>query len=187
MEMALAGLYTGGDYDSQAFRIEHYGERIAVPTDAKAHEMLDAALHWFEAEAHDHKARSGLEALYLGAYELVSKVSLILAAPEGLRTAEHVRWAFAMIRRDVEEKALLVTANQEEEGSHSSRGLMARLAQIIGSDEGETLGVIKNRTRKYKADDVEKALSKMVAAGVLTAEEIKPKRGKATIRYIVTE
>lgn len=183
METALAGLYNGGNYDSQIYRVEHYGDRIAIPTDAKASVMLADALDWFEAQAVEHKAKSGLEALYLGAYELVSKVSLILAAPEGLRTAEHVRWAFALIRRDVEEKAIRVTANRENDAN----GLFAKIAALIGDEDGETLGVIKSRLRRtHKPEDIEKALAHMVEKGVIEAQEKTGGRGRPSIRYRMT-
>jgi hypothetical protein len=147
--------------------------------------MLDGALDWFEDQAEAHKGRTGLEALYLGAYELVSKVSLILACPEGRRTAEHVRWAFALVRRDLEDKARLVTANDREKDA-PKLALQAKIANIIG-DEGETLGVIKNRLRKWKPQDVQKCLDDMVASGLVSIIELESKNGKKTKAYKIND
>jgi hypothetical protein len=179
----LAQVYYAGEYDMTApARVEYYGERTRIPTDPKAAAMLAQALDWFEDQAILHKSMSGLEALYLGGYELVSKVSLILAIPEGRRTTEHVRWAFELIRKDVEAKARLVTANDGEK-SAPQQALLARIANIIDGD-GETLGVIMNKLKKYKREDVQKALDLMVDRGLALKAEIPSGRnGKATIRY----
>jgi len=184
MAAALVQIYTGGEYDSTAFdRVEYYGKRRTIPTSEAALDMLDAALDWTEDQAEAHRSRSGLEALYLGAYELISKVSLVLAAPEGRRTAEHVRWAFALVRRDVEEKALMVTANDSAKDA-PKRALQAKLMGIIGGEDGETLGVIVNKCRRYKRQDVEKALADMVEKGLASCAEVEaPRNGKKTIRY----
>lgn len=165
MSHTLQRIYSAGEYDpDEQGRVEYYGIRSKIGTDVKAHAMLDDALDWFEDQAEAHKGRTGLEALFLGAYELVSKVSLILAAPEGRRTAEHVRWAFALIRRDLEDKARLVTANDREKDA-PKMALSARIANII-DDGGETFAVICNRLRKAKRDDVKAALDQMVGNGL---------------------
>jgi hypothetical protein len=188
MEMTISGIFNNGEYNSLddpasgSARVEYYGLRVKIPTDARAAEMLAQALNWFEDQAIAHKSLTGLEALYLGAYELVSKVSLILAIPGGMRTTEHVRWAFELIRKDVEAKARLVTANEGEK-SAPQQALLARIANIIDGD-GETLGVIMNKLKKYKREDVQKALDLMVERGLALKAEIPPGRnGKATTRY----
>jgi predicted HTH transcriptional regulator len=93
-----------------------------------------------------------------------------------------VRWAFALIRRDVEEKAIRVTANRENDAS----GLFAKIAALIGDDDGETLGVIKNRLRRtHKPEDIEKALAHMVEKGVIEAQ-VQPGgkgKGRPGVRY----
>jgi len=181
MAATLTQIYGAGNFDMQdeGGRVEYYGKRARVPTDAKAHDMLDAALDWFEDQAEAHKGRTGLEALYLGAYELVSKVALVLAVPEGRRTAEHVRWAFALVRRDLDEKARLVTANDREKDA-PKMALAAKVANIIDGD-GETFGVICNRLRSAKREDVKAVLDDMAARSVASKLERKhPKNGKVT-------
>lgn len=184
MVATLSQIYYAGEYDTQASeRVEYYGQRTQVPTDQKAADMLRLALHWFEDEAILHKTRTGLEALYLGAYEIVSKVSLILAIPEGRRTAEHVRWAFALVRQDIESKARLVTANDREKDA-PKMALMARLSGLI-EGEGETIGVICARLgRKYKRDDIIRCLDEMAAGGIAFKIEIPAgKRQRPTTLY----
>jgi hypothetical protein len=184
MANTIAGIATGNSYDSMASgRVEFYGDRVKIPTEGKADLMLDKALDWFEDQAIAHKGQSGLEALYLRAYELMSKVSLVLAIPEGLRTAEHVRWAFALIRRDVEEKMRLVTANDRAKDS-PLLALEARIANICAGDDGETLGVICNRIRGRKRDEIERALEKMEGKGMLAkVTRINSSNGKPAVAY----
>lgn len=183
MAATLWQIYSAGEYSTEAPpRVEYYGDRVRIPTDPKARDMLSAAADWLEDEAVAHKGRTGLEALYLGAYELVSKVSLILACPEGRRTVEHVRWAFALVRRDLEEKARLVFANDRQKDA-PKLALRAKIANIIDGD-GETLGVIVNRLRSCKRSDIDAALDDMVSSGVASKEPTKPNAGgKTSFRF----
>lgn len=172
----LRQIYSPGEFDvlDSGGRIEYYGDRIKVATEEKAVEMLEQALDWFEDQAVFHKGVTGLEALYLGAYELLSKVSLILACPEGMRTTEHVRWAFALVKSDIEAKIRLVTVTDRAEDD-PGLALRAQIANIVDGD-GETLGVIYNRLRKHDKKKVCETLDKMVADGlVLKHEKTHPK------------
>ena len=168
-------IFAGGNYDPEETRIQYRGDRVKVPTDALARDMLAKALDWYEDQAISHKSKSGLEALYLGAYELVSKVSLILAVAEGRRTTEHVRWAFDLVRRDVDAKSLLVTANMRAKDA-PGEALLAKLAAMIDGD-GETIGVLRNRLRPRTRDEIDNALSMLVDSGVAEVVEIKPDHG----------
>ena len=193
MELAIAQVFNNGEYDMTADpaaraggRIEYYGPRVKVPTEKAAAEMLVAALNWFEDQAVSHTSRTGLEALYLGAYELVSKVSLILAVPGGSRTAEHVRWAFELVRQDVDAKTRLVTANDRQKDD-PRLALKSAIANLIDQDDGNTIGVIFTRLRKYQREDVTKALDEMVEAGLASMTDIPAgHRQKATKRYRLT-
>ena len=171
-----------GRADMLDARIENYGSLTVIPTDDRAAGMLSAAVGWFEDRAEEHKAVTGLEALYMGAYELVSKVSLILAVAEGVRTAEHVRWAFTLVRRDVEAKMRLVTANDRAK-DNPLMALKARILNVIDGDDGETTGVIVNRCRGQKRADVEKALAELVAQGLASCGVVMGRKGMATNRY----
>jgi hypothetical protein len=110
---------------------------------------------------------------------MVGKVSLILAAPSGVRTLEHVQWAYAMVRRDVDEKLRLVMSNDSTYGA--DKVLMAKIAKLISKDHGETFAVIKNRLRSYKPEDVQKALDIMVAGGVAEKTETEHPKNKTPI------
>lgn len=177
MAATLMQLYGGGEFDMlDDSRIEYYGERSKVVTDLAAAKMLDLVVDWMEDQAENHKSWTGLEALYLGAYELVSKVSLILACPEGRRTTEHVRWAFALVRDDLESKARLVTANDRIDDS-PDMALRAKIANIIDGD-GEKLSVIYNRLRSTERAEIDAALALMVKSGMVQKREFEHPRNK---------
>lgn len=184
MAATIRAISTGGEYDTtENGRVEYLGDRAEIPTDAKADAMLEAARVWYDKQAAIHRDGTGLEALYLRAYELLSKVSLILAIPERLRTAEHVRWAFALVRRDVEEKMRLVTANDRDKDAPVV-AMRARIANTCSGGEGVTAGVLYNKLRPRKKDDIDKVVAGMIAAGELERIEVaNAGNGKPTVRY----
>jgi hypothetical protein len=184
IEATIISMYQGGDYDMMSSgRVENYAPLVRVQTDAKAASMMQKAAQWMQEQAVAHKALTGLEALYLGAYELVSKVSLILAIEGGLRTEEHVRWAFELVRQDVEAKMRLVVANDRQKDA-PAMALRSAIANLIDQDDGNTIGVIFTRLRKYKREDVQKTLDAMVNEGNVQKVEVAAGyRQKATTRF----
>lgn len=182
MRQSLRGLFDGGHYSAVQDRVEHIGDRVPIKTAPDAAVALDKALEWTIEYAEVQKERTGLEAVVRRGYEMIAKVSLILAAPSGVRTLEHVRWAFALVKRDVDEKLRLVVSNDLTRGS--DKNLMAKVTKYISKDHGETLGVIKNRLRAYKPEDVKKALELMETAGSARRETVTTKaNGKSSERW----
>jgi hypothetical protein len=186
LRLTMQQLAMGGSFDTTktSNRVEHYGERTEIPTAPDAVAMLDNIVDLFDQMAYQHKESTGLEALALRGYEQVSKVSLILAVPEGVRTVEHVRWAYALIRRDIESKMRLVLANDTDK-SDPAQALTMTLLQTVDGPDGETAGVIMRRLcRKWKRPDIDTALNKLVEAGRITKEVSIHKYNKSkSIRY----
>lgn len=173
--LASGGIFDGGD------RIEHYGPRTPIPTSSAAQTMLKAVSDDMQERAEGETARSGLESLWMGAYELVEKVSLILAVPEGLRTEEHVRWSYALVKRDVEMKARAIVTNDRAR-DNPLQALQAKLLNLCSRDDGETMGVLANRCRPRKKEEIAKALDGLIEMGRMS--KIKDiVRGKEVPRY----
>lgn len=179
----LQQLSMAGSFDTMASdaRIEYNGDKVIIPTSSDAVEMLSIISDLFDDMGERHKSSTGLEALALRGYEQVAKVSLILAVPEGIRTKEHVRWAYALVKRDIETKMLLVTANNEGKNDNG-RSFKAKIASMISGEDGETLGVLQNRLRSHKPDEVETALNKLVSDGVVEVLESVHKFTKKSIK-----
>jgi hypothetical protein len=186
LSLSLQQIAMGGSFDMTKplnARVEYYGDRIVIPTESVARDLLDSIIQYFDRMAQEHKERSGLEALMMRGYEQVSKISLILAVAGGVRTVEHVRWAFALVKHDLDIKMRLVTANDRETDA-PTLALKMRLSLVISGDEGETLGVIVNRLRKFKKEDIEACLAKMVERGeAVTEESIHRFNRKTIVRY----
>lgn len=179
----LRALYSAGEYDSNA-GVKEATNRVGIPTDSAADALLDDVVQWFEDQAIDHKAKTGLESLYLRAYELVAKVSFVLAIPSGVRTVEHVRWAYALVKRDIESKMHLVMSNDGPDPKSSS-SLNSAIAHAIG-DEGLTVGVLRNKLRRrWKKEDVDTAVNKLLETGHIKKETIPFGKGGRTTEKLV--
>lgn len=176
-------LATGNSFSVTEARIENYGERIPIPTTDDAAALLKKANKCFHELAEDHAERTGLEALYLRAKELVAKISFIIAAPSGLRTVEHVRWAYALVKNDVDTKANLVIGNDRAKDS-PEKALFSKIDNLLKDKDGKTLGVLVNRLRPITKDEIERALEKLVSKGAVVVEEsVHPRRKDKTLRY----
>jgi hypothetical protein len=131
----------------------------------------------------DAISNHSLEPIVRRAIEMVLKVSLILAVPSGLRTTEHVLWAYAYVKRDIDQKVQLAKANIEEGHKLSADSLTMKILTLIDDETGQTEGVIFNRCRKYKKEDVMKCLSILEEGGTL--ERIKNTgAGRPSYRWI---
>lgn len=179
---AIRNLWAPGVYDMMdvAERVEYRGDKTPLPTTEDAQTLLDAVYEHFHGGAEDHKGRTGLEAIARRGYELAAKVSLLLAMAEGVRTAEHVRWAYALAKRDVETKIKMAYATAHED---DTSGLAARVLSLVTAEHGETVAVLCNRLRKPK-EQVEALVAKMVDQGMLRRVECKhPRNGLISIKY----
>jgi hypothetical protein len=180
---AIRNLYAPGVYDMAYpdHRVERMGEKTPIPTTPDGVELLGQVYERFHALAEEHKGGTGLEAIPRRGYEIAAKVSLILALPGGVRTAEHILWGYAMARRDVELKVRMAYSTEHAE---QSSGLAARVLSLVTGEHGETLGVICNRLRSTPKAQVEKLLADMVDKGMLRVVESVHPRSKAKVnRY----
>lgn len=179
----LSQLYYGGDFDMTQRRVEYKGERVKVPTDAAASELLDRISLWMDEHAMQQASTSGLEAMFLRGYELVAKVSFILAAPHGLRTSEHVRWAFALVLHDLELKTMLVTANDRKLDAPAT-ALQAKVLAVLDREEWISVGVIRNKCRGYKNEEIDAVLKKCVDGHIVEMLESEhPVNKRVTVKY----
>lgn len=189
MAATLKQLYHPGFCsDERPDRLEHNGERIEISTTDEAWQMLKQVKKWIYEYAEHHKGTSGFEAVVRRGYELCAKVSLILACPERVRTAEHVRWAYAMIRRDIDSKVELARRNQLEASERQdalSDVLVSRIKDACANEAGEAISTIMQRAsnKRYTKEDVSQMVQKLVEVGDLQTLEVShPKRG-ITTRY----
>ena len=183
LKTTLQNLYCMGCFDMiDNERIEYRHEKSSIPTNEAAAKLLDDAYNDFWELAEQHKNQTGLEAIPRRGYEMASKVSLILAIPEGIRTEEHVRWAVALAKKDINAKlALAHTNSANDEGDR----LAAKIMSLFEDGHEETLGVIRNRCRSFEKAQVDVVVEKLVEAGHLkkTEYETKSKKQKIVVKY----
>lgn len=188
LEYAIKALASHGNYDPDTHRIEYYGERYVVPSTAEAAALLNDLRNWQHAYAEYHRETTGFTPLIRRFFEAVAKISLILAAPERLRTVNHVQWAAAYVKRDLDRKIRHVMASMAKEskdGEVVRDGLSARIYNICQGDNGETLGVIlkKCKRKDVTPEQIVAILDAMASAGQLSVEIEKSRNGSETKRY----
>ena len=175
----LMQLYAPGH--SELFeRVECVGEQVDVPTRDDAREKLDEIEHAFYEMAEKAKNQTGLTAIPRRGYEQVAKVSMILAIPGGLRTVEHVMWAYALVKRDVDEKMKLAYSNS---ATDKQDALASMVMSHVTDEHGETIGRLRSKCRSYRKEDVDKVVDKLVENSFLRFEETSAGKGRTTKKY----
>ena len=166
----LSVLYGGGAFDSMArgsARIEYDGDMQAVDTTAEADLMLQQVADWllkYADEMGEHTGEASV-AMIRRAYEMIAKVSFILAIPSGTRTADHVRWAFAYVRDEIDAKVALVFAN-DNASNRPDEAMAARVMNFIDPEKGATISVLADRMKTTK-EVLARILTKMQAAKMI--------------------
>ncbi|MEZ5490255.1 MAG: PriCT-2 domain-containing protein [Gammaproteobacteria bacterium] len=175
---AIRNLHAPGraDMDS-APRIEFVGDKTGIPTEPEAADLLRQIKDHFWEEGEKQKEHTGLEPIPRRGYELAAKVSLLLAMPGGVRTVEHVQWAFELAKADVERKIKLVYGNIHKD---EANGIAARVLSVVNKEHGETLGVLKNKAglRNISEKQLKEVIDKMVAQGMIRLVEVIHKGNK---------
>lgn len=156
LKINLQALY-GGDTD----RIEHYGDKTPIKTTGQGAKKLDDVYQYFWEMAEDAK-ENGLAAIPRRGYELVAKISFILAIVDGARNEEHITWAFELVKNDIDKKIKLAMSNISAEDSPID-SIAVKIQSVLESNEdGETQGVIINRCRPHKKEAVLQVLDMLV-------------------------
>ena len=173
MAMRLSQIFHGGNFnlmsDGAGARIEYAGDRQEVTTDDDAAKMLQEVSRWlhrYAEEMGEHTGEASV-AMIRRSYELIAKISFILAIPTAARTAEHVRWAFAYVRAELDAKIKLVFANDNSK-ERPEESIAARVVNYIDPDKGASTSVLANRM-KIKQEVLIPILTKMEAAGLISS------------------
>ena len=180
---ALRMLYAPG-YSELPDRVECVGDKVSLQTRPDAAKLMDEVGMEFWNIAEKHKQQTGLSSIPRRGYEQVAKISMVLAIPEGLRTVEHVRWAYRLVCQDVQGKLLLANANSATDALDA---LASRIMSMVTTEHGETKERIVRRCRRYSRGDVDKALGLLVKAGHLrSVTESTGSKGRPATNYFAT-
>lgn len=182
MPFMMAGKL-GVIYSGSEQRVEYSGPRKDVITEPDADAALTDISNWLIDYA-DHvgeKTGEASVAMIRRAYELVAKISFILAIPDGVRTMEHVRWAFAFVKDEIDFKVQLVFANDNAK-SKPEDALAARLINLIDTENGLTTSMLANKLKVQKSI-VEERCKHLEAAGSIKLSEGRKYRGKVVMKW----
>jgi len=187
LRASLLHLRSPGSFSTETpDRIEHHGPLAVIPTEEKAADrLLNGVESYFYELGTSLLGQPALVPVVRRAFELVAKISLILAAPHGLRTLEHVEWAFALVDRDVKKKLMLIRSNDE------IRVGDALGATILGCMDDEipvSHGVVMDRCRKKKFEEkvVLSLMDKMIEDNLIVRNESKHGgNGRTIIKYLL--
>lgn len=185
LEMQLKQLRCGGNFDvTDSSRIEFNGATQMIHTSDDAIDLLDSIEESLHEKANEAMDANGLEAVVRRSFELVLKVSMILAIGDGMvRTVEHVEWAYALVSKDLENKINLTRANMAEEEKNLADEVLTKVQHKLDKREFQTIGSIHNKMRKISRENIQKAIDHLIQTGIAVSEEHKPKRGPTTYRY----
>lgn len=172
----IKSIATAGSYDMQkSGRVEYLGAARRIKTEPPAITLLNELMDWQWRFAEYHKVTTGYEALARRAYEFISKVSATLAVADGgIRTIEHVKWATAFVKWDIDEKIRLIKYVDAENSTSVdtvSQGLQSRILSIC--QEPQYLSVINQRLCKRKGvtkENIENLVAQMVNSGILVMQ-----------------
>jgi predicted transcriptional regulator len=182
MRVTLRNLYNPISSDTPD-RVEQIGShKVEIPTRPDAVEALSMIEEEFWRMAEDQKEDTGLTPIPRRGYEMVAKVSTVLAMPGGTRTLEHVRWAYALVLRDMQTKIHLAYSNAAEDPTEA---LAAKILGIIDEDYGSSMSEIKQKCRRAKVS-VEETMQLLTDQGYINMREVKREGGYTKKLYFLT-
>ena len=152
-------------------RIEVYGHEKTIRTEEPAKVLLKKLFDWQWEFAEHHREATSYEALARRAYEFISKISLCLAIGDnGIRNLEHVKWAAAFVKHDIDEKIRLIRHVESRESSDEKTvvdGLVDKIQSL--SSEGIYRSQLwhKLKRKEIKRDNLEVLIDSMVEKGLL--------------------
>jgi len=101
----------------------------------------------------------------------------------GLRTIEHVKWAYKLVEQDLQNKIHLTAANMAENEDDVVKEVKYKVLHKLDKKVPNSFGAIKNKLRGTKPEHIQKILDHLVEVGRARSEWITPKRGPQSLVY----
>lgn len=162
-------------------RVERHGEKIHLPYSERVKSLLQQIKEDFWNMGEEQKEKQGFVAYTRRGAEMVNKLALVLSASEGEIKEEAVLWAYEFVKKDMQSKILLTSANVNQK---TGEGLISRILTLVDKNNGLTAAVICNRLRtQYKKEDVEKAIKHLEENQQIKGVNKKGARGRQTVEY----
>lgn len=182
MEMSIRALAGAGNSDLDAW--EEPDVRMTVSTTTEAMAELLSLPSRFHQMAEQYLEENGMHAVPVRGMELVTKISFILAIPGRQRTLEHVKWAYAFVVNDIEQKIRMAVGNSERDDA-----LYNRILSLVSEDpisEGRLIDRVRGRN-KWKKEQVAEMLQKMLQSGcIMCVPKDHSRTGKKSNQFVVS-
>jgi len=146
-------------------RIEYTGPRHNIELTQKAEALLVDISEFFQ-RMRIRESRRNLQAIPGRGREITLKVALSLAVGEAdqLMTEEHLLWAFALVKDDIDFKLNLANQNISAEGSNRGEELLARITTKLSPTDfisaGRFVADIKNK--RFTKEHIKQGLDELV-------------------------
>lgn len=186
--MQLMQMYNNGHASSQDARIEQKGDKAMITMTEGAQNELDRVyMYWHKRGKKEQDDGTGLSSLTNRATELTIKVAGTLAAETLVMTVEHVRWAYALVKKVTDmkiSKAKALVASESRDTAEKGDGLIEAIRSVLMVGDYHTIGVIANRFRtKYSKADIQAGLDEMVQRGIVKRVEALDSCNRKQVRY----
>lgn len=153
MTMGMKLFHLSGRSADDHGPVDYTGQdRDEVLTDQDASDLLDAILLWLIDYGSDAAEETGEAsvAMVRRSFEMVAKISFIMGMADGARTVDHVRWAFAYCKAELDAKVGLVFANDNAK-ARPDEAIAARIMGRLDPEKGKSAAVIANQVKTDKA------------------------------------
>jgi len=172
--------------------LEFFGDPVQIGSTPEAAEYLKEVHYWLEHKKHD-LAIDSMASIYLRAFEMVIKIATVLAAETCEVSLDMAKWAFALVKKDINHKAgLMIVAEGNDQDSTTDdkiQSLYAKIIELCNCDGGRPPSTIYQRCKKYARGDIDQAIQKLINLDRLQeiSTPAKGARGRASKRYVTTK
>jgi len=155
---------------------------IKVTTAEDAKQALYEIREYFYNVAEAQKETKNLIPIPRRGFEMVLKISLILAIPTGVRTLQDVLYAFKVAKDDVDFKMELANANREtKQKDEAGEVLLSAIKTKLDKDVPVSIGQIRNKIRKFSKENIDEGIEHLVKQGIVEKIEVPHKTNGSTI------
>lgn len=185
---SLISLIQNGSYSAHdqgyGIRIKPRGQLNEIKDEPDALQLLNELREYCWSLTEWHKENTGLTAILRRSFEMIVKISAILAiGNRHVRTLEHVHYAFNLVEHDLSIK----TAKLESNISSGDKGndLISKVLAI--TSDSVPMSLYEIQRKGINKNELEPIINKLIANGLLIEAPIVVKgKGRTTKRYLKT-
>lgn len=190
LDVQLKSLYMGGESTPKDdARVEAQGENIPInlPLDSEAQTLSHQIADYWQQVSEDEDSDSySLAPIPRRAWEQTLKIAGALGVAGGMVTGEHIRWAHAFVKRDIEYKLRVCKAKEASSSIDKDEikgGILSAIRSKLHPEVSITIGKFSHAHRNYSKESLQAGLDHLVATGEARREEKKSSKGRSFVHY----